>query len=983
MAPRTTELDNGSAFAINSKKADKAITLNKLVPASYRNWVFQTRSTFKFYNCWNIIDGTELAPEPPARGPSNQPEFESRLANYNAREVQAYNALVTALDVRDIPKIKNLTTAKAVWDRLADEFGKPDQIKFVESLHQIVRLSKDPSTSIDDHIRQFEALVDDFNFHSPDELPMPLGTMNLLFIGSLGDDWRDFHRTIRKEIPTMTSSELYSQVKSALLDLPTSVNDVKALKAHVTPKSSNGSGNREKSSLQDRISDHRYDPRGKGKRRGRGKGKRTGGNKNGNGGSSLLDGAPKPPKRDPNVTCTACGKVGHVYENCFHRLWLESHQAKRTGNADSNARGDARYLPSNDFTANVVRYTVNTITRVNPPVDPYTWIVDSGANAIITPYKERLQNYKAFNFVCEVDGFAGMPVTALGSGSLALQDHSGNRYTLPNVVYCPQSSDAILSMMALRHQGLEFQFHESPDLPYDDGHFSLTARKSDFNLWGHSLNDLLYVSEPPSILPTPPKFQVKATRRQNKRRRLNRDQQVNSSPPKPLPCDPNELWHLRLQHAAKSTLQKLKLIESKYDTSKCEACLLAKHKRTPYDSPIPRGSRVLERIHSDLAGPYVTSKGKSKYLMTFLDDYTHWTEVVTLPNKNSETLRTAIAQFIKRSERLHGQRIVYFHVDRGREYLGAVSQLFQTLGVRLETTAPYSPQSNGKAERLNRTLGEKVRAMLFHANMPESFWAEAMMMAAHSLNYLPSEGIDGQIPWELWHKKELTQDQLQSLKPFGCIVHIRVESPNRRSQFSPYSQRGCLVGILSTKVYRVWNFETSRFQESHHVDFDEVQFPTDKDFNEPPASKTITPPSDESEEMVLDAPLQPAQLEPPKPIYDEIVVEPLPETNDLTPIDPPKFNRRSRRLLSKIISKVLAVKANPLDSDPASFEEAMNRSDREYWIAAMKEEFKTLDSMNAWTLTDLPRGKHAIGCKWVYRIKKDGKDKLRNTKREL
>jgi hypothetical protein len=55
----------------------------------------------------------------------------------------------------------------------------------------------------------------------------------------------------------------------------------------------------------------------------------------------------------------------------------------------------------------------------------------------------------------------------------------------------------------------------------------------------------------------------------------------------------------------------------------------------------------------------------------------------------------------------------------------------------------------------------------------------------------------------------------------------------------------------------------------------------------------ITPPSHELEPMVLDAPSQPAQLEPLKPIYDEIVIEPLPKMNDVTPPDPLKFNRRS------------------------------------------------------------------------------------------
>ena len=38
----------------------------------------------------------------------------------------------------------------------------------------------------------------------------------------------------------------------------------------------------------------------------------------------------------------------------------------------------------------------------------------------------------------------------------------------------------------------------------------------------------------------------------------------------------------------------------------------------------------------------------------------------------------------------------------------------------------------------------------------------------------------------------------------------------------------------------------------------------------------------------------------------------------------------------------------------------------------MKDEWNSLDSMGAWTLTDLPNGKNLISCKWVFQIKRDG-----------
>ena len=45
-------------------------------------------------------------------------------------------------------------------------------------------------------------------------------------------------------------------------------------------------------------------------------------------------------------------------------------------------------------------------------------------------------------------------------------------------------------------------------------------------------------------------------------------------------------------------------------------------------------------------------------------------------------------------------------------------------GVHHELTVPKTPQQNGVAERMNRTLVESVRSMLSDAKFPKKFWAE-------------------------------------------------------------------------------------------------------------------------------------------------------------------------------------------------------------------------------------------------------------------
>jgi len=95
-----------------------------------------------------------------------------------------------------------------------------------------------------------------------------------------------------------------------------------------------------------------------------------------------------------------------------------------------------------------------------PYFDPDTseWIVDSALNAHLIPFRFLLQNYKPFPKSSKVTGLGGKTVSALGTGSVTLTDHCGNKYTIKNVLYVPDHDSSLLSMMQLRKQGLLFAF---------------------------------------------------------------------------------------------------------------------------------------------------------------------------------------------------------------------------------------------------------------------------------------------------------------------------------------------------------------------------------------------------------------------------------------------------------------------------------------------------------------------------------------------
>ena len=183
----------------------------------------------------------------------------------------------------------------------------------------------------------------------------------------------------------------------------------------------------------------------------------------------------------------------------------------------------------------------------------------------------------------------------------------------------------------------------------------------------------------------------------------------------------SELWHARLGHVhyeKMKNMSKMSLIPAiETNAEKCKTCMLTKITRMPFKN-VTRTSEILELIHSDLCDFHATpSIGNKKYIATFIDDATRFCYVYLLHSKDEVIDKFKV---YKEEVELHQSTLIKdLRTDRGGEYYDP--EYFQSTGIIHQTTAPYTPQQNGVAERKNRILKEIVNSMLSYSGLNNGF----------------------------------------------------------------------------------------------------------------------------------------------------------------------------------------------------------------------------------------------------------------------
>ncbi|RDX89152.1 hypothetical protein CR513_29156, partial [Mucuna pruriens] len=193
------------------------------------------------------------------------------------------------------------------------------------------------------------------------------------------------------------------------------------------------------------------------------------------------------------------------------------------------------------------------------------------------------------------------------------------------------------------------------------------------------------------------------------------------------------LWHRRLSHisekrlnclAKKDVLPGLKNAE----LEKCSHCMAGKHTRVSFQKhPPSRKSELLELEHSDICGPLkVKSFSGALYFVTFIDDCSRKLWVYVL--KTKDQMLEKFKQFQALVKRQSNKKVKCIRLDN--------------------------------AERMNKTLIERVRCVLSEARLPKHLWGDALYSAVHVINLNPAVALNTEVPDKILFGEDVKYDYL-------------------------------------------------------------------------------------------------------------------------------------------------------------------------------------------------------------------------------
>lgn len=694
------------------------------------------------------------------------------------------------------------------------------------------------------------------------------------------------------------------------------------------------------------------------------------------------------------LKCHHCGRTNHMMKDCYF--------LKRNNN--SNDRTQTVQMCHDPTVSENVSGFAFMIRSANHEPEIHEeknlrFILDSGASAHIVKRDDIFTECVTLEPPMKISvAKDGTFITAYKRGNINVRSESGFSGILEDVLFCPEVPYNLMSVPKIQRSGYDVLFHQNG---------VNIIKGSNVALCGKPYQNLFSVN---LLIDIPHNMTVYG---------------VGQSQ-----ADKYKIWHERLGHMSKGKFLELKSHKMCEDIDQiatvlpndnfCEACINGKQAKLPFGKIKDKSyvSRPLFITHSDVAGPITPSTiNNQNYFVLFIDEFTHY--CVTYLMEHKSEVFSMFKDYIAKSEAHFSLKAVHLYCDNGGEYFSnEMKQFCVERGITYHPTIPRTPQQNGVAERMVRTITERARAMLIGANLNKAFWGEAVLTATYLINITPTKALSlNKTPYEAWHGKK---PRMKFLRVFGSTVYIHDDT--RKRKFDEKSWKGILVGY-DVNGYKAWDVENEKIVRVRNVIVDETNYmisrpvmksrvivknqektdasdlvsksevnkldKTVTDSQKPEASDNKLNSGDElklnsknDSQINEGCKMSKTHKETEENLNDSVVSQQTHENCDKNHQNHNETLRRSERVKqlpsvnydeekTDYFSNYLLSAQSITCNIPTSYHEIGSRTDKTMWQQAITEELDSLKMNHTWTLVPRPDDKNIVDCKWVFAIKND------------
>lgn len=725
------------------------------------------------------------------------------------------------------------------------------------------------------------------------------------------------------------------------------------------------------------------------------------------------------------VTCWGCNKQGHIRSKCPEKIKKDRKKPlrrKQLQNYNKNENTSCSFFCNDDedLAGQVAQKGEYSVAKPS-----HLWLVDSGSSYHMTGLRSVFDKLEDFDgpVVKMANGAASK---AIGRGNVVLVTNPSSNHcnvktvTLKNVILVPDLNVNLISVSQIASNNMSITFNKNSAIirticngRYGDIKATATRKGNTYVLDGKT------------------KFGKSISNSIN-------DKNISSANVGQVSClqnvsgcsDSQMLWHKRLGHLGianmrriKNLVQGIKFADGNFN--KCPECIKGKMVRLSHPKVSDtRATRRNQLIVSDLCGPFVPSHNGARYVLGFTDDYSRETFVYFLKNKN-ETFQK-FQEFRAMVENYTQEKICTLRTDGGGEYVSKQwIEYMKTNGIRHELSAPYCPYQNGISERLWLTLLQKTRCLLIESGLGQEYWAECLNTCVYLKNRCPTVAVKNAVPHELWTGNKVA---VNHLKVFGCAAYAHVKG--HVGKLEPRAKKYVFVGYCDNmKAYRLIDLDDpTKVVKSRDVSFIENEYPglntRSKDSpltflpglqligtqplveeslptTEQPSvaeSPAISPSSPKT--VVTSDDISPNRTINVTNIPDLSMYEPSDETilgaekvttarsnYHLRPRDKGSNNTDLNQTIreddsdeEEDASYVSAFTVSDCDVENLTVSEALKDHN---WGTAMAQEMDAMHKNHVWDLVDLPKGRKAIKCRWVFKCKRDNNGAVQRYKARL